>query len=137
MKKIFQIFSVFILCLIFVLCSSCQNKVQNGVVFTSEKPKKLENLTISNIFQKNQKIFFIIYSYPEFESDFIRVQILSLNDKVPSLGFSKVWAKDYIIDINKPVFIDYITLNSGNYIMQVFYHKNLEYSFAKGSFKVK
>lgn len=97
------------------------------IILFNKEPITQDNYKIDYIrFEENKPIYYAFLTSKYFEFDFIRVQVVKTSDKTNILGYSIAYTKDFIINRNKQYFTDYIILRSkGHYIMQIFYHTNL------------
>lgn len=97
------------------------------IILFNKAPITQDNYKIDYIrFEENKPIYYAFLTTKYFEFDFIRVQVVKTSDKTNILGYSVAYAKDFIINRNKQYFTDYIILrNKGHYVMQIFYHTNL------------
>lgn len=97
------------------------------IILFNKDPITQDNYKIDYIrFEANKPIYYAFLTTKYFEFDFIRVQVVKTSDKTNILGYSVAYTKDFIINRNKQYFTDYIILRSkGHYIMQIFYHTNL------------
>ena len=97
------------------------------IILFNKEPITKDNYKIDYIcFEENKPIYYAFLTSKQFEFDFIRVQVVKTSDKTNILGYTIAYTKDFIINRNKQYFTDYIILRSkGHYIMQIFYHTNL------------
>ena len=97
------------------------------IILFNKDPITQDNYKVDYIrFEENKPIYYAFLTTKYFEFDFIRVQVVKTSDKTNILGYSVAYTKDFIINRNKQYFTDYIILRSkGHYIMQIFYHTNL------------
>ena len=97
------------------------------IILFNKDPITQDNYKVDYIrCEENKPIYYAFLTTKYFEFDFIRVQVVKTSDKTNILGYSVAYTKDFIINRNKQYFTDYIILRSkGHYIMQIFYHTNL------------
>ena len=97
------------------------------IILFNKDPITQDNYKVDYIrFEENKPIYYAFLTTKYFEFDFIRVQVVKTSDKTNILGYSVAYAKDFIINRNKQYITEDIILrNKGHYIMQIFYHTNL------------
>ena len=97
------------------------------IILFNKDPITQDNYKVDYIrCEENKPIYYAFLTTKYFEFDFIRVQVVKKPDKTNILCYSVAYTKDFIINRNKQYFTDYIILRSkGHYIMQIFYHTNL------------
>lgn len=117
---------IFLLIILSLFLSGCTFDKDYVILFNKE-PITKDNYKIDYIrFEENKPIYYAFLTSKYFEFDFIRVQVIKTSDKTNVLGYTIAYTKDFIINRNKEYFTDYIILRSkGHYIMQIFYHTNL------------
>ncbi|OLA94726.1 MAG: hypothetical protein BHW64_02425 [Candidatus Melainabacteria bacterium LEY3_CP_29_8] len=132
LKKIFLVF------FISLILSGCSFDKDYIILFNTE-PITQDNYKLDYIkFEKDKPIYYAFLTTKYFEFDFIRVQIVKASDKTNILGYSIAYTKDFIINRNKQYFTDYIILRSkGHYIMQIFYHTDLNVPLVQRDFWVE
>lgn len=95
--------------------------------------RKLENY---DVFQKNSRIYFLIYNPKGFKSDYIKYQLVKQDDKAHIGGYSRVRNKTKRVQ-DKNYYIDYFVLSeTGKYILQIFDIENLHHWLAITRFLV-
>ena len=87
------------------------------------KEKKIDTKTLNELIRSGSILLKITLTMMILS---IAAVVIYLLDKTNILGYTIAYTKDFIINRNKQYFTDYIILRSkGHYIMQIFYHTNL------------
>ncbi len=109
-----------------LILSGCSFDKDYILLFNTQ-PITQDNYKIDYIrFEENKPIYYGIFATKYFKFDLIRVQVIKTSDKTNILGYTVAYTKDHLINRNKQYFTDYIILRSkGHYIMQIFYHTNI------------
>ena len=98
-------------------------------------PQNAENY--EQRFKTGQRIYYAIIKQKDFKDDVIRVQIMKKNDKIETLGYSIVWAKDIEIDPSKRYYSNYFTISKGGlYLMRIFELRRTDKALAAYDFWV-
>lgn len=72
-------------------------------------------------FPAGHRVYYGVIKSKDFKDDVVRVQIMKKDEKLSTMGYSIVWAKDIPIDPTERYFTDYFTLpKRGLYLMRVF-----------------
>lgn len=116
-------------------------KKQKPVLFLSPISPQIEleksgTIKSFDVFKKDNKIYFLIYTPFGFKSDYIKYQIVKQDDNAHVGGYSRV--RNITRRVNdKNTYIDYFVLSeSGKYYLQIFDITNLHQWIAIASFKV-
>ena len=140
MKKYLIIFLG--ICLIQSACYAFGfKKKQKPVLFLSPISPQIEleksgTIKSFDVFKKDNKIYFLIYTPFGFKSDYIKYQIVKQDDNAHEGGYSRVRAKNVRIK-DKHTYSDYFTLSqTGKYYIQIFDIENLHQWRAFGGFRV-
>lgn len=133
MRKIIFLFFIFLTVLV---SSGCGTKA--FIVMKSE-PLTPQNAQYGEMyFQKWQRIYYVVVSQNGFKDDAIKIEIVKVSDKVPTMGYSIQYAQDLPIDKTKQYYTNYFTLSSsGAYVMQVFELRRPDKCIARYNFRVK
>lgn len=89
-----------------------------------------------DVFRKNEKIYFLIYTPDGFKSDYIKYQIVKQDDNAHTGGYTRIRNITRRVK-DKNTYIDYFVLSeTGKYYLQVFDIENLHQWLAIAHFKV-
>lgn len=138
MKKI-----LLIIVTIFITFLTCACDKEKSVILFN-KHRFTQDTIISpsntNVFQVNERIYYLITLPKQVESKMLLIQIFKLDgDKDERLGYDLIWGKRVKLrDEQKHYFTDYIVLSGkGNYVMKVYSRDNPTKILTSGHFYVK
>lgn len=133
MKKIILSFIVFVITLV---SSGCGTK---AFIIMKSEPVTVKNAQyFEQYFQTNQRIYYALVAQEGFKDEAIKIEIVKVSDKVPTMGYSIQYAQDLPIDKTKKYYTNYFTLSTGGaYVMQVFELRRPDKCIARYSFRVK
>lgn len=134
MKKIFLIFSIFVL-----LCSGCNEKEHANILFNSE-PITYESIMYpKKDFALGQRIYYLFFTPEKLNCEFIRVQVFKVSDTINRGGYNIYWTNDYrVMKQNVYYYYNNFTIHQkGRYVMQVFSINNLGKPLAYNEFFIR
>ena len=134
MKKIFVIFLIFISVF---LCGF--NKRKPLILLSPRTIVQGNEQYLTKYFERNQRIYYMIYFPKGMKKGIYRVQIFKKDDKSEFWGYKQMHHYDYKIDEKGKKYItDYfVMLEKGHFVVQVFNLKNVNKPVALGDFWVK
>ncbi len=138
MKKV-----LLILFLMFILVnpSFAWGKKPKNLLYFGHSEGEIEKAVIDNIENKNvfkigEKIYFLTYVPEGFKSDYIKYQIVKLDDNAHVAGYTRIRNITCRVK-NKNYYSDYFILfEEGKYFLQVFDIRNLHQWLVIGGFRV-
>lgn len=145
--KLPKIFKISLICFlffgIFQIAFSFElfKKKAKPVLFLSNSEQNLEKEILENVhgtdvFEVNERIYFLVYVPDGFKSDYIKYQIVKQDDKAHVAGYSRVRNKTCRLK-NSKYYEDYFVLSeAGKYFIQIFDITNLNQWVAFGGFLV-
>jgi len=125
---------IILILLMVMLTSGCTKAfiLMKSVPITPQNAENYEQR-----FKTGQRIYYAIIKQKDFKDDVIRVQIMKKNDKIETLGYSIVWAKDIEIDPSKRYYSNYFTISKGGlYLMRIFELRRTDKALAAYDFWV-
>lgn len=129
-----------VICLTFIcfFLSGCSSKEKTGILFNKEPISQMTVQNCSRDFEVDKPIYYLFYSPEKISTDFIRVQVIKVGDKIPRGGYKIVWTNEYrVMKQNVFYYHNYFVLHSaGTYIMQIFSMDDLINPLAKNFFYV-
>lgn len=122
LKKAFLLI-MFVLGVSFFFCGC--DKEKPGIFFSSSPFSKETGYTPKGIFQKGERIYYLLYNPKEFQTRLIKVQVFRKDDEA-----DEFWGYEYLYNktvelTDKKVYTDYFVINKkGIYMFQVFDYIN-------------
>lgn len=133
MKKFILILTIFAITLV-----SCGCGTKAFVLMKSEPLTQQNAQYYEQSFEKFQRIYYAVVAPHGFKDEAIKIEIVKVSDKVPSMGYSIQYAQNLAIDNTKKYYTNYFTLSSsGAYVMQVFELRRPDKCIARYGFRVK
>ena len=138
MKKLFLVITTILIAFFTCAC----DKETSVVLFNKHRftPETINSPSNTNVFQPNERIYYLVTLPKQVESKLLLIQIYKLDgDKDERLGYDLVWGKRVKLrDEQRHYFTDYIVMNGkGNYVMKVYSRDNPTKILTSGHFYVK
>ena len=124
---------------VFILCGFGLPQRQKPFVLFCPLPIDQNTIsTATTVFKAGEKIYYMIYIPKGFQDDFIRIQLIKQNDKVPIGGYTVRYTQDVDVPLNSTTYYNDVTISEkGVYIMQVAEMNNFNKALVYGSFRVE
>lgn len=133
MKKLILSFLIFTIALVSSGCGTKAFILMKSEPLTAQNAQQYEQY-----FEVGQRIYYAIVAPNGFKDSAVKIEIVKVSDKVPSMGYSIQYAQDLAIDNTKKYYTNYFTLSTGGaYVMQVFELRRPDKCIARYGFRVK
>ncbi|MCR5260228.1 MAG: hypothetical protein K6C94_00135 [Candidatus Gastranaerophilales bacterium] len=133
MKKILLTFLIFTIALVSTGCGTKAFILMKSEPLTTKNARQYEQY-----FSVGQRIYYAVVAPKGFKDSAIKIEIVKVSDKVPTMGYSIQYAQDLAIDTTKKYYTNYFTLSTGGaYVMQVFELRRPDKCIARYDFRVK
>ena len=108
--------------LILTLTTSACNTDKAAILFNRDPITEENVLNNSTIFERNERIYYLILMPKTVHSRYIYIQVIKKDNDYAQLGYKLYWANTFRLkDEQVNYYNDYIVLNeSGAYIMKVY-----------------
>lgn len=120
------------------MLSGC-NK-EKALIFYRSKPIVWGEFTVNDAelhFNREKRIYFILYNPKPFTTNILRLQILKIERKYQSQSIKIIYGKDIGINPSKPYVTDYFVLQqSGYYRLRIFSPDKYYVPLAEADFHV-
>ncbi len=119
MKKLLAILTLFVL--MFSTCA-CKKPDKAAILFNKEKITVENAMNFSNVFQANERIYYLILIPKKIKTNRIEIQIIKKDNKYERLGYKLAWSYSArLYDDQMYYYDDYVVLSeAGAYIMKVY-----------------
>lgn len=122
----------------FILLTGCS--YERGLILFNSVPITQNNaLHDQKVFKPGNKVYYLFIAPKKMYNDFIRVQVFTMDDKIPLGGENVVRTKDFRLNRDERYYyMDYFTFwQTGRYVMQVFSHDDFTHPLAINEFYIK
>lgn len=125
--------------LILTLTTSACNTDKAAILFNRDPITEENVLNNSTIFERNERIYYLILMPKTVHSRYIYIQVIKKDNDYTQLGYKLYWANTFRLkDEQVNYYNDYIVLNeSGAYIMKVYSKDNPQKVLTQAQFFVR
>ncbi len=125
--------------LILTLTTSACNTDKAAILFNRDPITEENVLNNSTIFERNERIYYLILMPKTVHSRYIYIQVIKKDNDYAQLGYKLYWANTFRLkDEQVNYYNDYIVLNeSGAYIMKVYSKDNPQKVLTQAQFFVR
>lgn len=125
--------------LILTLTTSACNTDKAAILFNRDPITEENVLNNSTIFERNERIYYLILMPKTVHSRYIYIQVIKKDNDYAQLGYKLYWANTFRLkDEQINYYNDYIVLNeSGAYIMKVYSKDNPQKVLTQAQFFVR
>ena len=119
MKKLLAILTLFVL---MFSTSACKKPDKAAILFNQEKITVENAMNFSNVFQANERIYYLILIPKKIKTNRIDIQVIKKDNKYERLGYKLAWSYSArLYDDQMYYYDDYVVLSEpGAYIMRVY-----------------
>lgn len=125
--------------LILTLTTSACNTDKAAILFNRDPITEENVLNNSTIFERNERIYYLILMPKTVHSRYIYIQVIKKDNDYAQLGYKLYWANTFRLkDEQINYYNDYIVLNeSGAYLMKVYSKDNPQKVLTQAQFFVR
>ena len=133
-----KILKLFFTVLFVIILSGCAH--DKGLILFNSVPITQNNaLHDQKVFKTGDKVYYLFIAPKKIYSDYIRVQVFTMDDKIALGGEDVVRTKDFRLNNDERYYYtDYFTFwQAGRYVMQMFSHDDFTHPLAVNEFYIK
>lgn len=133
-----KLLCVFIICVIGVCLTACDNKLKGIIIFNRNPITKDNVLDNANEFPVGKKFYYIFMTEKPVESEIIRVRIYKRAGTPVSMPITLVYSNDFKLQKEQVYYYnDYMVFyQPGEYFMAIYERDDMRKPMARNSFKI-